>query len=355
VTRTVRRFVAAACAASVALGLAAPAAHAAGIVTLARSPDRVHSFGFDGGRIAYDTVPCGFGALPTPFHVLRIGAGDQTFGQHGGGCVEVAIGGKRVIWDVAVDGEAFISSIWTVATDNPRPAKLQTLSSEAVPGALVGPMAGDRRTLAYAWTTYDFENPTTCEQNGTGCDLVVSGGGVRTVHGRSRTQVPGAPPAAEMAVSRGRIAIVREVVGQPLSTEWNRVRVINAADGSVISNFSTSGSIGSIALAGDQVAVLVRAGGGVKHIEVHDATTGALERSLPIASDAVGPIDMSAKSGILFRRGRVLIRASADGSFRGPLVVIRGKFVGFGIEGTRVAWAENRNGRGAVRMVSTLR
>jgi len=131
--------------------------------------------------------------------------------------------------------------------------------------------------------------------------------------------------------------------------------VINAADGAVVSDFSTSGSIGSIAFAGGRVAVLVRAGDGVKHIEVHDATTGALEHSLLIASNAIGPIDMSAKSGIIFRRGRVLIRVSTDGSFREPLVKIPGKFVGFGIEGTRVAWAENLGGRGFLRMVSTQR
>ncbi len=106
-----------------------------------------------------------------------------------------------------------------------------------------------------------------------------------------------------------RIALVREVAGRRLSTQWNAVEVRDASDGSVISSFTVTGAIGSIALAGNSVAVLVRAGGGVKHIEVHDATTGAPVNSLLIASNAVGPIDMS-KAGILFRRGKVLYIAS---------------------------------------------
>jgi hypothetical protein len=157
-----------------------------------------------------------------------------------------------------------------------------------------------------------------------------------------------------MAASAGRIALVRRVVGQRLSTQWNTVQVRDASTGSVISSFTAAGAIGSIAFAGNQVAALVRAGGGVKHIEVHNATTGALENSLLIASNAVGPIDMS-KDGILFRRGKVLMIASRVSTFRTGLLGIRGRFAGYGLEGTRVAYAENLHGRGFIRICSTRR
>jgi hypothetical protein len=349
---TVRRLVVAGVVAVVSFASTVSAAGAAGIVTLARTDHRIVSFAYDGSRIAYDTGPCAFGARQTPFRVLTIGAGVTRFGQRGRGCVRVGIGGTRVLWEAAVDSEAFISSLWTVATDDSRVARLQTFDSEAAPGSLLGPMAGDRGTLAYSWTRYDFENPATCQQNGTGCALVVTGGGIRTVHGTTRSRVPGAPPAAAMAVASGRIALVRKVVGRRLSTGWNAVELRNASGSSVVSSFAVAGSIGSIALAGNSVAVLVRAGGGVKHIEVHNATTGALERSLLIASDAVGPIDMS-KAGILFRRGKVLLLAARSGTFRRPLLRIRGTFAGYGLEGTRVAYAENLNGHGFIRAVGT--
>lgn len=333
----------------------APPADAAGIVTLARTSHPVVSFAYDGGRIAYDTGPCAFGARPTPFRVLTINAGStQRFGQHGRGCVRVGLGGPRVLWEAAVDSEAFVSSLWTVATGDPRRARLQTFDSQGTPGSLAGPVAGNGQTLAYAWTTYDFENPTTCQQTGTGCALVVTGGGVRTVQGIRRIRLPGAPPAAEMAAGPIRIALVGEVIGRRLSTGWNTVEVRNASDGFLISSFTTAGAIGSIATSGDSVAVLVRAGGGVKHIEVHDASTGALKTSLLIASNAVGPIDMS-KAGILFRRGKVLYIADPVSKHREPLVRARGTFAGYGLEGTRVAYAENLNGHGFIRICSTRR
>jgi len=332
----------------------APAADAAGIITLARTPHPVVSFAYDGGRIAYDTSPCVFGARPTPFHVLRIGRSDIRFAQHGAGCVRVGLGGTRVLWEVAVDGEAFISSFWTVGTDAPPAVRLQTFDSTAVPGSLSGPIAGDGGTLAYSWTTYDFQNPTTCNQNGTGCALVVTGGGVRTVDGTTQTRVPNAPPAAAMDVASGRVALVRQVVGQRLSTQWNTAEVRDASDGSLISSFTVTGAIGSIAIAGNSVAVLVRAGGGVKHIEVHNATTGARTNSLLIASNAVGPIDMSG-AGILFRRGRLLYIGSRFDTSRAPLLAIRGTFAGYGLEGTRVAFAENLNGHGLIRICRTRR
>jgi hypothetical protein len=351
---TVRRLVVVGVLAGLGFAGTAPAADAAGIITLTRTPHPVVSFAYDGGRIVYDTSPCTFGPRPTPFHVLRIGRSDIRFAQHGAGCVRVGLGGTQVLWEVAVDGEAFISAFWTFDTEDPRPAQLQIFHDEAVPGSESGPIAGDAGTLAYSWTTFDFENPTTCDQNGTGCDLVVTGGGVRTVAGSTQTRVPSAPPAAAMAVASGRIALVRKVVGQRLSTRWNAVEVRDASDGSLISSFTAGGAIGSIAIAGNSVAVLVRGGGGVKHIEVHDATTGALTNSLLIASNAVGPIDMS-KAGILFRRGKVLYIANRSDTFRQPLLVIRGTYAGYGLEGTRVAFAENRDGHGFIRICSTRR
>ncbi len=351
---TVRRLVVAGAMAGLGLASTASPASAAGIVTLARTAHTVASFSYDGGRVAYDTAPCRFGARPTPFHVLTIGVGNRQFGQHGLGCVRVGLGGTRVVWEVAVDSEAFVSSFWTVATDDPTAARLQTFDSRAAPGAMTGPIAGDRGTLAYSWTTYDFENPTTCQQNGTGCALVVTGGGVRAVHGTTRVRVPSAPPAAAMAASSGRIALVRKVVGKRLSTGWNAVQVRDASTGSVVSSFTTVGTVGSIALARNRVAVLVRAGNGVKHIEVHSATTGALETSLLIASNAVGPIDMS-KAGILFRRGKELLIAHPFSTVRESILRIRGTFAGYGLEGTRVAYAENLGGHGFIRICSTTR
>jgi hypothetical protein len=355
VAGTVRRLsLVAALAAAFLAGAAAPA-NAAGIVTLARTSHKVVSFAYDGGLIAYDTGPCAFGARPTPFRILTISTGaTRRFGQHGLGCVRVGLGGPRILWEAAVDSEAFVSSLWTVSTGDPRRARLQTFDSEAAPGSLAGPIAGNGQTLAYSWTTYDFENPTTCQQNGTGCALVVTGGGVRTVQGIRRFRLPGVPPAAAMAASPTRVALVREVVGRRLSTGWNTVEVRNASDGFLISSFTTAGAIGSIATVGTSVAVLVRAGGGVKHIEVHNTTTGALTNSLLVASNAVGPIDMS-KEGILFRRGKVLYVASRTTTFRQPLLGIHGTFAGYGIEGSEVAYAENLHGHGFIRMCSTRR
>jgi hypothetical protein len=329
------------------LVLSAPATRAAAASTLLVTDRPISTFAFGGHTIAWATQPCNFGSGTARLWTRNVATGRAAqFTSRGLGCgIVEAVTDRRVVNDGAI--EATADWFETATLNRRRLVRVQSFDYQGAPGTMHGPVVSATRDFAYSWWSFDFQNPATCQTNGTGCDLVVTGGGLKLLSGQPpATAIPGAPPARLLSLSGGRVALLPYRIGTRFKT--GAVQVRSVATGALVSSFVPAGAAEGIALDASTLAVMVRAPGGARHIEIRSATSGVLVSSFAVSRAAGNRIDLS-DHGLVFRnRGKVRLLDPGDG-VRRTIATGRRRLISWQIEGARVVWVVDGPRRGFVR------
>lgn len=284
----------------------------------------------------------------------------------------LAVAGTRVFWTTCWYGtRLYIDGRTTTLAERnqrpqPKPVLLFELAQDSEDGAdnYFAGAAGDGSTLVYGWTHVSPSGQPPA------ADRVVDGGGVVRVQGPFRTQFPPvarpitnlpvpAPMysndgrqqlARQVAVSQGRVAALppshsagRYSWAFPRPAEDGSV-VVSTRGGTVISRVAPAGTVGGIALAWPNLAVLVQRHDGAKAVEVYDAGNGRRKSATAVPADAS---DLAiGTGGVVYRVGRSVYTIGAGG----PRLLWRAQVtpIGLSVEGHRVAWAANVGGRGRI-------
>jgi hypothetical protein len=283
-----------------------------------------------------------------------------------------ALGNTRALWGGFVD--CCMSAYGSVTTGAPgtKPRDVDGIgqSYHGVDGDFLTGVAGDGRSLVYAVVTVEVVRnvdgcfPATEPPPGIQtCDFKLKKWRVSRVVGRRAFPIPNAPPTALIDVSGNQIALVpadRRLAtcnaaslescagSEPRTLQRFEIRSLN---GTLMTSQSLNGTPTAIALSDRFVAVLVRKGGSA-HIDRYDSRSGAVigRASVPVAiADEIGISD-----GTIVYRVRKAIRIlDARSGVQTSLTVATAIPIGLGIEGRRVAWAENVKRRGRIMSVIT--
>jgi hypothetical protein len=306
---------------------------AGAVTTLARTRHAITAFAFEGDHVAWDTGPCVGGSVDTPFVVMRLSTGTRrAFPQAGPFCIErMALSDRRVVWEEFTDTEEL--TIQTQAIGGTTRVALEDDDLRGTIGQRRGPMAGAPTVLVYSL--------------GPGRDAI-SGelqypGGVWRVIGGTAQRLAGTPAARRLAVTSTHMCMAPRFA--PVGT----VQVRDPQSGAAISSFVATGPVLAVATAGNTVAALVRSASGAKHVETHDATTGALLNTREVSPLTVRALDMS-PAGVLFATSAGALRLIDMATGDRRTIRVGRPLKAFGIEGKRIIWAFNRpRGGGVIR------
>jgi dipeptidyl aminopeptidase/acylaminoacyl peptidase len=148
--------------------------------------------------------------------------------------------------------------------------------------------------------------------------------------------------AGEIAVADADLTRLAPVTHTVRAPAWTGVEVRDAARGRLRWRFATAGDPAAVALDGNRVAVLL-SNGKKRRIEVRRSGTAGPIRSPAVSTDVTG---LSLSGHWLVYLGRGAVRAVDIRSGRETLVARPlGTVIGLSVEGTRVAWGEQRRGR----------
>jgi hypothetical protein len=355
----------------------APAAGSSGLASphrLVLSNDLMQAFAQDGSTVAWinsvsDLYRVRARNLTTGKSVVL---GDANNYRSSLNPPTLALASGRAFWTTCWHGNDFyIDGHTTTFAERskrplPKPVFLFELSQghESGQDGYFAGAAGDGSTLVYGWTHFSpvAEPPV--------FDRLLDSGGVVRVVGPFKTQdppaatpivnVPSPAPsysnegkrrfARQLAVSQGRIAVVppqASVSGQywwgfPQPAENGPV-VVSTRNGTVINRVFPVGTVTGIALAWPKLVVLVQRSDGSKAVELYDAATGS--RSVTTVVPA-GATDLAIGAGVVYRVGRSIYTIRSGH----PTLLWRAQAtpLGLSIEGRRIAWAVNLNGRGRI-------
>ena len=284
--------------------------------------------------------------------VLRTGV-DAVLGRPGFGreCayanVNVALAGSRALWSWhswTCDCRTSFGKV-VIGAPGKRQRVVQQLVGHgfATFGDWVSGMAGDGPTLAYGMVNTEYVD----SELGI---MRIARSRVGRVAGAVGRLVPNAGHPSALSVSGPRIAVVNagDAGGIVGPVENGPVHIRSAVTGDPIATITPTGFPRAVALGGRQAVLLVDKSDGTRHLEIYDAETGALVTSAALSTTVALRIDAD-HGRVVYHRGRV-IRLFSGGQSR-VLAVAARMPIGLSIEGRRVTWAENLNGRGRVRSV----
>jgi hypothetical protein len=319
-----------------------PADAASGPRTLVQLERTILAFAQDGSRIAWVTHR-------SAVVVRDVGGSEATrigslfLPSLGYGCSSPRICGLTLAGDRAlgwVVAEVQFKTLFTASLARHGSKKVETI----LKGRLVGPR-GDGADLIYgiAWSSK-------------GAGSRVTGGRVVRLIGDRVQQLRQIGAPALLDVSAGRLAVVpalrlaagdidAPVVGAP------SVQIRDARTGRHLQTIELGGTPAAIALSSQLVAALIKPPTGHARIERYAVEGGRL-LGRSIVPDSTAPGLDAALGVVVYRSGRVISMLDQRGTSH-VLARASGQPLGLSIEGRRVAWAENVEGRGFVRALMT--
>jgi hypothetical protein len=147
-------------------------------------------------------------------------------------------------------------------------------------GRMLGPLASGDGVVLYA--VDDVVPPANCDPSVRECVPVVSGGRVRRVRyspgGGYATTIPGTQAAAALATAAGRLA---EQVFTPQGDPAPMIQIRDVVSGALEATVPVPGTLDTMAMSHDELALIVRSTGGNDLIR-YDAATGLLLGSTPL-------------------------------------------------------------------------
>jgi len=335
----------------------APAAKATAITprTLVVDKGPIHAFAQDANAMAW--IDAGYGV-----HVRRLAA---KRGSIVGNALEyggykhrgwpLALAGTRALWTSYDAGNFLYTHLHIGSPTRPDHVIYEfVVEFGSVDGDYLGGLAGQGATLVFGATNQRCDNEFDCRR----IDVT---GAVKRV-GAGLDDVPGLPAPVMVATSSGRIALVPAKtprfypdIGPPRAAEYAPVEVYDPA-GHLISSVVPDGTARAIALSWPKLAVLFEFVNGRRQIQLYDARTGEIwaaggEGVFTRVPVTVSRISVGALGTVFSVGNRIyLLRRQR------PRLVWRaaGRPIGLSVEGRRIAWAVNRNGRGRI-VALTLR
>jgi hypothetical protein len=221
-------------------------------------------------------------------------------------------------------------------------------------GIWFGGVTGNGSTLAYGVTTVDYEDEAGCLAGTASCAMKVAGGGVYRVVGRQPPKkIPGTSPAVAVAASDGRIAYIETGAitkdGRPVAGNDATIDVVDATSGRVVSTIRPQGTPIAIALSAHVLATLEKTRLGLR-LAWYAPSGGSRTAtgSVPVAV-ATSPTLTASDQLVVFHVGRSIRAVEiATGRVR-ALVTAGAPPIGLSLEGSRLAWAENRKHGARIR------
>jgi hypothetical protein len=225
-------------------------------------------------------------------------------------------------------------------------------SSQGV-GLWLGGIAADAGTIVYAVSSVQYVDEVACLAHGS-CEKKVVGGGIHRISGRSDSAIPNTPPAVAVAVFGDTLADVPASPsvgkdGAPLASAELPVEIRDARTGTLLAHATPQGTPVAVALSAGVLATLELTPKGPR-VAWYDPTTGALGGSVAVAAGAARDLSVSGHT-IVFRVGRTIRDLNVTTQRIRTLARAASTPIGLSIEGNRVAWAENVDGRGRIRAI----
>jgi hypothetical protein len=267
--------------------------------------------------------------------------------------VGLALAGDDVLWTLREAGPVPYDYILGAGLSDTRERRFKEVAhSNKGPGLWLAGVAGSGDTLVYAVTTVAYVDEVACLSGGS-CEMKITGGGVYRVSGRKALPVVEETSAVAVAASDTSIAFVTAATvgkgGVPLAAADLPIEVRDARSGALVSRATPQGTPVAIALSPKILASLERTPLGLR-LAWYDTQSGKLLGSVPVAEGASPELSASDQL-IVFRVGRS-IRAVGVATHKVTTLALAATTpIGLSLEGSRVAWAENVNGRGRIRAV----
>jgi hypothetical protein len=277
----------------------------------------------------------------------------------------IALAGTRAVWGGFLD--CCIGGFGSVTTAAPgsKPRDLDGIGQtyHGTDGDFLTGIGGDRNQLVYAIVTVSVVRnldgcfpPADPPPDPQTCDFKVTKWKVRRVVGARAVTIRNAPPAALIATSRGAVMVVpadRSVAtcGESGNCAGSEPRAlhgfeIRSSGGSLLMSKNLAATPAAIALSDRFVAVLTRSGGKTQ-IERYSRHTGRLIGRTSVPATTANELVMS-DAKIVYHVRRSISLLDARSGAHVLLAVAKANPIGLGIEGSRVAWAENFKNRGRI-------
>ena len=222
-------------------------------------------------------------------------------------------------------------------------------------GLWLGGVAGDDSSLVYGVTSVDYEDEAGCLAGTGSCAMKKVGGGVYRIAGRPQAPklVPGTGAATAVAVSGGTLAYIQADTiakgGRPVSGDDLPIAVVDIATGQTIASIQPQGPPVALALSPHVLATLEQTPLGLRLVW-YDPATGVSEGSAAVSPAASPELALSDRLAV-YRVGRSIRAVDLATARIRILATAAADPIGLSLEGSRVAWAENPNGRGRIRAV----
>jgi hypothetical protein len=333
-----------------------------GARTLVTSPTRIQGFAQDGPFIAWSTSTPHTFTCRTFIRSLPTGRRAE-FGSGSSSCSglrerRLALAGRRVLWEATPGycGTCNPTRIFSATFGRPNVVSLGTFEDTYSGGRQVTGLVGDGQLLAYSWVElwllYDAEGRD-CISYPVPCMWKVVRGRTAAVINDASERIPGVHRPALLAAGGARLAVA------PSLEHWSgfdrRVRpvrngaieVLDPKTGVLLTSVFPSGTARALALSAGALAVFLERGDGSRAIERYSVPAGTLIAATPVDSHAAFTLDIAGKWIVYRVRHQVRLIGPLGGDRL--LTTARDAPLGLSIEGRRVAWAENRPGRHAIR------
>jgi hypothetical protein len=220
-------------------------------------------------------------------------------------------------------------------------------------GGIAGDSVGAKTTLAYAVTSVGYVDEVACLARKS-CDMKILGGGIHLVSGRRDTPIAAAPPSVAIAVSGTSLAYVPAAGlasdGRPIADAATPIDVLDTESGDVVASATPAGTPLAIALSTAALATLEQTPLGLR-IAWYSTDSGTLMGSVPVPATTVPALTANDQM-IVFRVGRELRAVAIATSHVKTIATLPFTPIGLSLEGNRLAWAENVNGRGRIRALT---
>jgi hypothetical protein len=313
---------------------------------------------------ASDTRPC------NEVHVMSRGKKDRSFPQASdsmtcrwdisGGQSQLAIAAhmSTALWTLHATLQSSFDQVVAASFGGPE-RQLERLShANNGTGDWLGGVAGAGRTLAYSWVDVEYVDPVACLSGGS-CKEKIADGGIRMITRQgskfTSASLPGAKPALQLAAAAGRIAYIPALTvkaGRPSPNTNSPIYIADADTGDPVGQAFVHGIPIAISLSSRVLAVLTTQAGPRERISWFSANDGTKLGSA-LVSDRAAPQLAAGNRVIVYRVGRLLRAVSTRTGRIAKLVKTGQNWVGLSLAHHRLVWAENHNGNGRLRALTT--
>ncbi len=293
-------------------------------------------------------------------HVRSLASGSERSARWAIGCNpaqhDVALAGNQLAWGGYEDVRCSETYADVYALNGARAKLVQELNGDCFGSSLAFQgLVSDGNVLLYS--VLDSSRSGANCGNGGQCRFRLIGGRVVRVAGTRPATVSGLPPAALLAASSGRIALVPPARSYTWagrgSLDWPRasasapVQVRATATHAVVSTFTPHGTVRALALSTTRAAVLLGTAQGLA-IEWYDAGSGARLGHVSVPLATAHELSTDGRH-VAFAVGKSVRVLDLETAAQRVLAHATSAPVGLSVVAGRLVWGENTATKGDIR------